>query len=150
MPQPIAMTFQRTPWLRTELGPLASFMPMDPARTHFSHGPHQQPASAPRVAVWHQGRVDNHHALRAQLQDRGYQFQTHSDGELVAHLIDAVHPGDPMQAVQRALALLQGPCTFAVQFHDHPQRLITAQSGTGPSPHQVIDLHPAATPGQQH
>jgi glucosamine--fructose-6-phosphate aminotransferase (isomerizing) len=95
------------------------------------------------VAVLHHGRVDNHHALRAELQERGYQFQTHSDGELIAHLIDAIHPGDPMQAVQRAMALLQGPSTFAVQFHDHPQRLITAQSGQTKQASQVIDLHTA-------
>lgn len=134
MNQPIAMTFQRTP------RPSNAFMPLDPARTQFSHGPNSQPASPARVAVLHHGHVDNHHALRAQLQDRGYPFQTHNDGELIAHLIDAIHPGNPLQAVHRALALLQGQSTFAVQFHDQPQRLITAQSGTAQTPSQVIDL----------
>lgn len=143
MPQPIAMRWQPPP------AAPARFMPLDPARTHFSHGPQNHPAAPPRVAVLHHGRVDNHHALRAELQERGYTFLSHSDGELIAHLIDAIHPGDPLQAVHRALALLQGPSTFAVQFHNHPQRLITAQSGSGPSVHQVIDLHPAATPGPQ-
>ena len=139
MTHPIAMTFQRPVKRSAHITP---FMPLDPARTHFSHGPQNHPTSPPRVAVLHHGRVDNHHALRAQLQERGYQFQTHSDGELIAHLIDAIHPGDPMQAVQRAMALLQGPSTFAVQFHDHPQRLITAQSGQPQQASQVIDLHP--------
>jgi glucosamine--fructose-6-phosphate aminotransferase (isomerizing) len=140
MTTPIAMTFQRhlkPTNLPTHITP---FMPLDPARTHFSHGPQKHPTSPPRVAVLHNGRVDNHHALRAELQERGYQFQTHSDGELIAHLIDAIHPGDPLQAVQRAMALLQGPSAFAVQFHDHPHRLITAQSGSTERPNQVIDL----------
>ncbi|MCO4088110.1 MAG: hypothetical protein HEQ17_03815 [Limnohabitans sp.] len=134
MTQPIAMILQRAPLQSTH------FMPLDPAHTHFSHGPHSHTASPPRVAVLHHGHVDNHHALRAQLQERGYPFQTHSDGELIAHLIDAIHPGNPLQAVHRALALLQGQSTFAVQFQDQPQRLITAQSGTAQTPSQVIDL----------
>ena len=131
---PIAMTFQRAPT------PFPHFMPLDPARTQFSHGPNSHAGSLPRVAVLHQGHVDNHHALRAQLQERGYPFETNSDGELIAHLIDAIHPGNPLQAVQRAMALLQGQSTFAVQFHDHPYRLITAQSGTAQTPSQLIDM----------
>jgi glucosamine--fructose-6-phosphate aminotransferase (isomerizing) len=131
---PIAMTFQRA------LTPFPHFMPLDPARTQFSHGPNSHPGSLPRVAVLHQGHVENHHALRAQLQERGYPFETNSDGELIAHLIDAIHPGNPLQAVQRAMALLQGQSTFAVQFHDHPYRLITAQSGTAQTPCQLIDM----------
>jgi hypothetical protein len=79
---PIAMTFQRAPT------PFPNFMPLDPARTQFSLGPKSHPGSLPRVAVLHQGHVDNHHALRAQLQERGYLFETNSDGELIAHLIE--------------------------------------------------------------
>jgi glucosamine--fructose-6-phosphate aminotransferase (isomerizing) len=134
------MTFQLHLQTTKRLPPATAFMPLDPARTHFSHGPQNHTTSPPRVAVLHHGRVDNHHALRAELQERGYPFQTHSDGELIAHLIDAIHPGDPLQAVHRAMALLQGPNTFAVQFHDHPHRLITAQSGHPQQPNQVIDL----------
>ena len=50
---PIAMTFQRAPT------PFPHFMPLDPARTQFSHGPNNHPGSLPRVAVLHQGHRSN-------------------------------------------------------------------------------------------
>jgi glucosamine--fructose-6-phosphate aminotransferase (isomerizing) len=90
------------------------------------------------VAVLHRGHIHNHTALRSQLQDRGYHFSTDSDGELIAHLIDAVHPGDALQAVRRAAALLQGPGAFAVQFHDQSHRLLATRVG----PSVALRLHP--------
>lgn len=131
---PIAMTFQRAPT------PFPHFMPLDPVHA-VQPWPKQPPRlAAPHRCAAHQGHVDNHHALRAQLQERGYPFETNNDCELIAHLIDAIHPGNPLHAVQRAMALLQGQSTFAVQFHDHPYRLITAKSGSAQTPSQLIDM----------
>ena len=69
---------------------------------------------------------------------RGYQFSTDNDGELIAHLIDAIHPGDALQAVQRATALLQGLVAFAVQFHDQTHRLLATRMG----PPVALRLYP--------
>ena len=104
----------------------------------LSQGPNAKPGSRPRVAVLHMGNLHNHTALRNQLQERGYDFSTNSDGELIAHLIDAVHPGDKLQAVRRATALLQGPGAFAVQFHDQAHRLLATCMG----PSVALRLHP--------
>ena len=107
-----------------------TFMLLDPARAQWSHGPEASPDALTRVAVLQQGCIDNHLTLRKQLEDRGYEFSTTTDGELIAHLIDAIHPGDGLQAVRRASALLQGSLGFAVQFRDSPARLLATCSGT--------------------
>lgn len=123
------MTFQRH---RSDFGVL------QPPQAQLSHGPHAKPGSRPRVAVLHQGHIDNHTALRNHLQDRGYLFNTDSHGELLAHLIDAIHAQDALQTVRRAATLLQGPGAFAVQFHDQPHRLLALRMG----PSVALRLHP--------
>lgn len=116
---------------------LSPFRLLNPPQAQISHGPNDKPGSPPRVAVLHLGHIHNHTALRSQLQERGYHFSTDSDGELIAHLIDAIHPGDALQAVQRAAALLQGLVAFAVQFHDQAHRLLATRLG----PPVALRLH---------
>lgn len=123
------MTFQRQN---------SPFGLLHPPQAQLSHGPHAKPGSRPRVAVLHQGRVDNHVALRSHLQDRGYPFSTQSNGELIAHLIDAIHTQDALKAVRRAATLLQGPGAFAVQFHDQPHRLLALRMGAS----VALRMHP--------
>jgi glucosamine--fructose-6-phosphate aminotransferase (isomerizing) len=117
---------------------LSPFRFLNAPLAQLSQGPNAKPGARPRVAVLHRGHIHNHTALRSQLQDRGYHFSTDSDGELIAHLIDAVHPGDALQAVRRAAALLQGPGAFAVQFHDQSHRLLATRAG----PSVALRLHP--------
>jgi glucosamine--fructose-6-phosphate aminotransferase (isomerizing) len=114
------------------------FSLLQPPQAQLSQGPNAKPGARSRVAVLHRGHIHNHTALRSQLQDRGYHFSNNSDGELIAHLIDAVHPGDALQAVRRAAALLQGPGAFAVQFHDQAHRLLAIRVG----PSVALRLHP--------
>jgi glucosamine--fructose-6-phosphate aminotransferase (isomerizing) len=121
--------------LHRQLSPLRF---LNAPQAQLSQGPNAKPGARPRVAVLHRGHIHNHTALRSQLQDRGYHFSTDSDGELIAHLIDAVHPGDALQAVRRAAALLQGPGAFAVQFHDQSHRLLATRAG----PSVALRLHP--------
>jgi glucosamine--fructose-6-phosphate aminotransferase (isomerizing) len=117
---------------------LSPFRFLNAPLAQISQGPNAKPGARSRVAVLHRGHIYNHTALRSQLQDRGYHFSTESDGELIAHLIDAVHPGDALQAVRRATALLQGPGAFAVQFHDQTHRLLATRVG----PSMALRLHP--------
>src|SRR3954462_14754025 len=61
------------------------------AHPHFSYGPGEGPDSArpPRVALVHNGIIENQEALRASLQGRGYVFASQTDTEVIAHLIDS-------------------------------------------------------------
>jgi len=103
------------------------------AHPHFSHGPGslaavaQQPA---RVALVHNGIIENHEALRAELQAQGYVFSSQTDTEVIAHLIDALYQGDLLAAVRAALARLHGAYAIAVLHAAEPQRLVGARAGS--------------------
>ena len=100
------------------------------AHPHFSPGPGADANAAARVAVVHNGIIENHHALRAALIERGYRFKSQTDTEVIAHLLDATRQGDALQAVHRTLSLLKGAYALAVMFHDQPERIIAARSGS--------------------
>ncbi len=101
------------------------------AHPHFSHGPGADAATRPgRVALVHNGIIENHDELRATLKAKGYVFQSQTDTEVIAHLIDSLYDGDIFEAVQSALGHLQGAYAIAVFCKDEPQRLIGARAGS--------------------
>jgi glucosamine--fructose-6-phosphate aminotransferase (isomerizing) len=101
------------------------------AHPHFSHGPGPDAASRPgRIALVHNGIIENHDELRAALQTRGYVFQSQTDTEVICHLIDSLYDGDLFEAVKAALASLRGAYAIAVFCKDEPHRLIGARAGS--------------------
>ena len=101
------------------------------AHPHFSHGPGPDAANRPgRVALVHNGIIENHDELRASLQARGYVFQSQTDTEVIAHLVDSLYDGDVFEAVKTAVGQLQGAYAIAVFCKDEPHRLIGARAGS--------------------
>jgi len=101
------------------------------AHPHFSHGPGVDAAQKPgRIALVHNGIIENHDDLRASLQARGYVFQSQTDTEVIAHLIDSLYDGDLFEAVKAALGSLRGAYAIAVFCKDEPHRLIGARAGS--------------------
>ena len=102
------------------------------AHPHFSHGPGEGPDSArpARIALVHNGIIENHEALRAALQARGYVFASQTDTEVIAHLIDSLYDGDLFEAVKAAVAQLHGAYAIAVICRDEPQRVVGARAGS--------------------
>ena len=101
------------------------------AHPHFSHGTGLDAASRPgRIALVHNGIIENHDDLRAALQAKGYVFQSQTDTEVIAHLIDSLYDGDLFEAVKAALPRLQGAYAIAVFCKDEPHRLIGARAGS--------------------
>ncbi len=103
------------------------------AHPHFSHGPGVAPAEAVRagrVALVHNGIIENHEELYAQLQARGYVFSSQTDTEVIAHLVDSLYEGDLFQAVRAAVAQLQGSFAIAVMHKDEPHRVVGARAGS--------------------
>ena len=104
------------------------------AHPHFSSGPSSGPrgsgAAAGRVALVHNGIIENHDELRAELVARGYVFTSQTDTEVIAHLIDQLYDGDLLEAVQRTLPRLRGAYAIAVFCRDEPHRVIGAREGS--------------------
>ena len=112
------------------------------AHPHFSYGPGADAYSKPdekseggpsrpgRVALVHNGIIENHDQLRAALQAKGYVFQSQTDTEVIAHLIDSLYDGDLFEAVKAAIGSLRGAYAIAVFCKDEPNRLIGARAGS--------------------
>ncbi|MBP3981691.1 glutamine--fructose-6-phosphate transaminase (isomerizing) [Acidovorax sp. JG5] len=115
------------------------------AHPHFSHGTGSDAAAGPalpgqpaesdparpgRVALVHNGIIENHEELRAALQARGYVFVSQTDTEVIAHLVDSHYSGDLFDAVRAAIAELQGAYAIAVIHKDEPHRVVGARAGS--------------------
>lgn len=83
-----------------------------------------------RVAVVHNGIIENYARLRQDLQDEGIAFASETDTEVIAHLVDAgLQGGDLLTAVRRALPELEGASAFVFLSAHEPERLIAARLG---------------------
>ncbi|MBE7939105.1 MULTISPECIES: glutamine--fructose-6-phosphate transaminase (isomerizing) [Ramlibacter] len=101
------------------------------AHPHFSHGPGEAAADRPgRIALVHNGIIENHDELRASLQARGYRFASQTDTEVIAHLVDSLYDGDLFEAVQAAVKQLHGAYAIAVFCKDEPHRVVGARAGS--------------------
>jgi glutamine---fructose-6-phosphate transaminase (isomerizing) len=101
------------------------------AHPHFSHGPGQDAGGrAGRIAIVHNGIIENHEELRALLQRRGYDFHSQTDTEVICHLIDSVYEGDLFEAVKAAITQLHGAYAIAVFCKDEPHRVVGARAGS--------------------
>jgi glucosamine--fructose-6-phosphate aminotransferase (isomerizing) len=101
------------------------------AHPHFSHGTGADAYDKPgRIALVHNGIIENHDELRAALTAKGYVFQSQTDTEVIAHLVDSVYDGDLFEAVRAAVRQLRGAYAIAVFCKDEPQRLVGARAGS--------------------
>ena len=109
------------------------------AHPHFSRGPGVSEAAvavsggtaqAGRIALVHNGIIENHDELRAELVARGYVFSSQTDTEVIAHLVDHLYDGDLFDAVQRATVRLRGAFAIAVFCRDEPHRVVGAREGS--------------------
>jgi glucosamine--fructose-6-phosphate aminotransferase (isomerizing) len=84
------------------------------------------------VAVVHNGIIENHHELREQLIARGYHFESETDTEVIAHLIDfhLREEEDLLKAVQKTVAQLTGAYSLGVISRREPARLVAARQGS--------------------
>ncbi|AMO23625.1 glutamine--fructose-6-phosphate transaminase (isomerizing) [Ramlibacter solisilvae] len=101
------------------------------AHPHFSHGPGEGAAArAGRVALVHNGIIENHTELRQALQAKGYRFDSQTDTEVICHLVDSLYEGDLFDAVKSAVAQLHGAYAIAVFCKDEPHRVVGARAGS--------------------
>ena len=100
------------------------------AHPHFSHGPGAVESRAGRIALVHNGIIENYAELRSALQGKGYVFASQTDTEVIAHLVDSLYEGDLFEAVKSAVKQLHGAYAIAVFCKDEPSRVIGARAGS--------------------
>lgn len=90
------------------------------------------PHATERVAIVHNGIIENFKELRDELLAEGRQFQSQTDSEVVAHLVSRrIEAGDtPEQAMRDVLPRLRGAFGLAIAFRDFPGLLVGARLGS--------------------
>jgi glucosamine--fructose-6-phosphate aminotransferase (isomerizing) len=98
--------------------------------SHNAH-PHFSPNDdRARFALVHNGIIENHDELRAELMSAGYVFQSQTDTEVIAHLVDHMYDGDLFATVQLAVKRLTGAYAIAVFCREEPHRVVAARQGS--------------------
>jgi glucosamine--fructose-6-phosphate aminotransferase (isomerizing) len=85
-----------------------------------------------RIAVAHNGIIENFGLLKDLLLKEGHTFTTETDTEVLAHLIERFHvPGNPIEkAVKKALGMVRGTYGLVVISADEPQKIVAARKGS--------------------
>ena len=89
---------------------------------------HPQVAMDGRLAVVHNGIIENYLELKQWLTSHGARFVSETDTEVVAHLVAYYYQGDLLQAVMHALRRLRGAYALAVACEDAPDRIVCCRS----------------------
>lgn len=98
------------------------------APTDANAHPHVDPSG--RIAVVHNGIIENAVELRAKLEAEGAVFASETDSEVIAHLIARSGAERVEDAVREALSMVEGTYGLAVLDTHHPDRLIAARNGS--------------------
>ena len=100
------------------------------AHPHFSHGTGDVGDKAGRVALVHNGIIENHEELRRMLQAKGYVFNSQTDTEVIVHLVDSLYDGDVFEALKAAVQQLRGAYAIDAFCKDEPHRVVGARAGS--------------------
>lgn len=102
-----------------------------------------------KIAVVHNGIIENFDVLRIDLEKKGHIFKSVTDTEVIAHLIEDHYSGDIVSAVRHTLVDLEGAYAIGVVHQDHPDVIVAARKGsplvvgsTGESGYLASDVTP--------
>ena len=96
--------------------------------TRLNAHPHTD--GAKNIAIIHNGIIENYSVLKSMLENKGHQFSSDTDTEIVAHLIDEFYQDDFEEAFRRALGELTGTYGFAVISKYEPDKIYVARQGS--------------------
>jgi glucosamine--fructose-6-phosphate aminotransferase (isomerizing) len=85
-----------------------------------------------KIAVVHNGIIENYKSIKEHLANFGYEFRSETDSEVIAHLISFYYlkEKDLLKAVQRAVKQLEGTYGIAVISEDEPDKIVAARKGS--------------------
>lgn len=83
-----------------------------------------------KIAVVHNGIIENYRVLRTRLQEKGVVFQSETDSEVLPNLISLYYEGNLEEAVRRALKDVEGTFGILVLASSEPEKIVTARHGS--------------------
>ena len=101
-----------------------------------------------KIRVVHNGIIENYQALKTSLRDRGHEFISETDTEVIPHLIEEVYDGDIISAVMAVVGMLEGAYGLAIIHADEPDKIVVVKRGSplilGIGPEEMIVASDAA------
>lgn len=82
------------------------------------------------ISVVHNGIIENYIQLRDMLVEKGYEFVSETDTEVVAHYLDYFYKGDPLEAIRKVLHRVEGSYALGILFAEHPDMLFAVRKGS--------------------
>lgn len=79
------------------------------------------------IAVVHNGIIENYIPLKKKMADKGYEFRSETDTEVLAHLLDYYYKGNPLEAIAKVLHRVEGSYALGILFADHPDEIYAAR-----------------------
>ena len=79
------------------------------------------------IAVVHNGIIENYAKLKKKLENKGYEFQSETDTEVLVHLLTDYYKGDPIEAIERMMHRVEGSYGLGIMFKDHPHHIYAAR-----------------------
>ena len=79
------------------------------------------------IAVVHNGIIENYAKLKKKLENKGYEFQSETDTEVLVHLLTDYYKGDPIEAIERVMHRVEGSYGLGIMFKDHPHHIYAAR-----------------------
>ena len=83
--------------------------------------------TAGTIAVVHNGIIENYLALKDKLLRKGYLFQSETDTEVIAHLIDYYYKGNPLEAITKVMHRVEGSHALGILFSEHPDQIFAVR-----------------------
>ena len=88
---------------------------------------HPHTNNAGTIAVVHNGIIENYIPLKKKMTDRGYEFKSETDTEVLAHLLDYYYKGNPLEAIAKVLHRVEGSYALGILFADYPDEIYAAR-----------------------
>jgi len=79
------------------------------------------------IVVVHNGIIENYKELKEYLQKKGYEFQSETDTEVLAHLLKHYYRGNPLEAVAKMTRRIRGSYALGILFRDQPGKLFAVR-----------------------
>lgn len=80
-----------------------------------------------RVTVVHNGIIENYRQIKEFLMNQGYAFESQTDTETVAKLLDYYYNGDPFETIVRVISEIEGSYALGIMFRDFPDRIFAVR-----------------------